>query len=215
MKKSTILLPKAQKTASILGENIKLARLRRKYSTRQVSGRANTVTLLQSSFIAFVLLVSGLFFANAQPSGGPYGPINQTYDLPKVSGKIYYVAPDGKTESQGDQFAQPTTIESAIANVKTGDAIVLRGGTYRSGDLEFNQGITIQPYADERPIFKGTFEAKEWKKIKKGLWKTSWTHFFPGSPDDWWSRDRFGKETPLHVFNNDMVFVDGKILKST
>ena len=27
MKKSTILLPKAQKTASILGENIKLARL--------------------------------------------------------------------------------------------------------------------------------------------------------------------------------------------
>jgi parallel beta-helix repeat protein len=173
------------------------------------------VTLLQSSFIAFVLLVSGLFFANAQPSGGPYGPINQTYDLPKVSGKIYYVAPDGKTESQGDQFAQPTTIESAIANVKTGDAIVLRGGTYRTGDLEFNQGITIQPYADEQPIFKGTFEAKEWKNINKGLWKTSWTHFFPGSPDDWWSRDRFGKETPLHVFNNDMVFVDGKILKST
>ena len=25
----------------------------------------------------------------------------------------------------------------------------------------------------------------------------------------------FGKETPLHIFNNDMVFVDGKILKST
>jgi transcriptional regulator with XRE-family HTH domain len=41
MKKSNILLPKAQKTASILGENIRLARLRRKYSTRQVSERAN------------------------------------------------------------------------------------------------------------------------------------------------------------------------------
>ena len=83
--------------------------------------------LQQCSFIAIVLLVAGLFFANAQPSGGPYGPINQTYDLPKVTGKIYYVSPDGMAELQGDQFTKPTTIESAIANVKTGDAIILRG----------------------------------------------------------------------------------------
>jgi len=83
--------------------------------------------LQQRSFIAIVLFVTCLLFANAQPSGGPYGPINQTYDLPKVTGKIYYVSPDGKAESQGDQFTKPTTIESAIANVKTGDAIILRG----------------------------------------------------------------------------------------
>ncbi|MCX6254386.1 MAG: helix-turn-helix transcriptional regulator [Bacteroidia bacterium] len=36
-----ILLPKAQKVISTLGENIRLARLRRKYSTQQVSERAN------------------------------------------------------------------------------------------------------------------------------------------------------------------------------
>ena len=36
-----ILLPRAQKVVSTLGENIKLARLRRKYSTQQVSERAN------------------------------------------------------------------------------------------------------------------------------------------------------------------------------
>src|SRR4030066_1806459 len=41
MKKRTVLLPKAQKAASILGENIRLARLRRKFSTQQVSERAN------------------------------------------------------------------------------------------------------------------------------------------------------------------------------
>ena len=40
-KKSAILLPIAQKTVSVLGENIKLARLRRKYSTQQVAERAN------------------------------------------------------------------------------------------------------------------------------------------------------------------------------
>jgi len=39
--RNPILLPRAQKAVSTLGENIKLARLRRKYSTQQVSERAN------------------------------------------------------------------------------------------------------------------------------------------------------------------------------
>lgn len=39
--RNTILLPRAQKTVTVLGENIKLARLRRKYSTQQVAERAN------------------------------------------------------------------------------------------------------------------------------------------------------------------------------
>jgi hypothetical protein len=170
---------------------------------------------LRRCFLANVLMVSGLLLANAQPSGGPYGPMSQKYELPSVAGKIYYVAPDGKAESTGDQISQPTTIESAIEKVKTGDAIILRGGIYRAGDLELNQGITIQPYADEQPIFKGTQEAKDWKMINRGLWKIAWTRFFPSKPDDWWTRDLYGKQTPLHIFNNDMVFVDGKILKSS
>jgi transcriptional regulator with XRE-family HTH domain len=40
-RRNTILLPKAQKPISILGENIKLARLRRKFSAEQVAERAN------------------------------------------------------------------------------------------------------------------------------------------------------------------------------
>jgi transcriptional regulator with XRE-family HTH domain len=39
--RNTILLPRAQKPISILGENIKLARLRRKFSAEQVAERAN------------------------------------------------------------------------------------------------------------------------------------------------------------------------------
>jgi parallel beta-helix repeat protein len=35
---------------------------------------------------------------------------------------------------------------------------------------------------------------------------------FPAKPDSWWSRDRFGKHMPLYRFNNDMVFVDGRLL---
>jgi transcriptional regulator with XRE-family HTH domain len=40
MKHQLILLPKAQKVLNDLGENIKLARLRRKLSTAQISERA-------------------------------------------------------------------------------------------------------------------------------------------------------------------------------
>jgi len=39
--RNTILLPRAQKPISVLGENIKLARLRRRFSAEQVAERAN------------------------------------------------------------------------------------------------------------------------------------------------------------------------------
>jgi transcriptional regulator with XRE-family HTH domain len=39
--RNTILLPRAQKPITVLGENIKLARLRRKFSAEQVAERAN------------------------------------------------------------------------------------------------------------------------------------------------------------------------------
>jgi hypothetical protein len=158
--------------------------------------------------IACIILCS--LPAAAQPSGGPYGPIKQTYELPKITGRIYYVAPDGRVEASGKTLEEPTTIESAIERVVTGDAIVMRGGVYRTGGLKFNQQITIQPYKDEQPVLKGTFVADKWQSAGEGLWKTSWNHLFPERPADWWR----GRGTPLHRFNNDMVFVDGRFLQS-
>lgn len=169
-----------------------------------------TVTIF--SVIALFVLCS--LPVIGQPSGGPYGPIQKTYELPQTAGKIYYVAPDGKAEAAGDTLETPTTIESAVERVVTGDAIVMRGGTYRTGDLKLNQAVTIQPYKDEQPILKGTFVADQWNNLRNGLWTTSWSRFFASKPDDWWGRERFGKETPLHKFNNDMVFVDGRFLQS-
>jgi len=78
----------------------------------------------------------------AEPSGGPYGPNRQTYDLPKGAGKIYHVAPDWAAEKPGERLSKPTTLEAAIGRVKTGYAIVMRGGVCRTGDLLLNQGIT-------------------------------------------------------------------------
>lgn len=163
-------------------------------------------------FIFIALVLSS--FLNAQPSGGPYGPVKQNFEIPKTTGKIYYVAPDGKPEAPGDQLSNPTTVEAAIEKAVSGDAIVVRGGVYRTGNLVFNQGIILQAYADEQPVFKGTYEAKEWEALGNGLWRTTWSQLFPSAPADWWEIGRHGKETPLHRFNNDMVFVDGRFLQS-
>jgi hypothetical protein len=152
--------------------------------------------------------------AQGQPSGGPYGPLPQKYDVPKDAAHVYYVAPDGKADAPGTALDQPTTLDAAITKVVTGDAIILRGGTYRVGGLKLNQGVTMQPYTDERPIIKGTRVADKWQKQDNGLWRTSWSPLFPSKPQEWWRREREGKKTPPWLFNNDMVFVDGKALKA-
>ena len=162
-------------------------------------------------FHLLLLLVAAT--ANGQPSGGPYGPVDQYYEVPEAA-HVYYVAPDGAADAAGASPDRPTTLEAAIERVVTGDAIILRGGTYRTGGLLLNQGVTIQPFADERPILKGTGIATDWQSLPDNVWKTSWTRLFPASPLGWWRRDREGMRTPLHRFNNDMVFVDGLPLKS-
>ena len=160
--------------------------------------------------LALLTAVSG----RAQPSGGPYGPLHVTYTPPTDAAHTYYVAPDGEPDASGSTVEAPTTIESAIARAVTGDALILRGGTYRTGNLQLNQGITIQPYADEIPVLKGTRVAADWVPQENGLWRASWSPLFPSRPESWWRRYREGARTPLYLFNNDMVFIDGRPLRT-
>lgn len=176
---------------------------------------------------ALLAILAGSF-ASAAPSGGPYGPIPQDYALPAVVGTVYFVAPDGKADSPGTSVDKPTTLDAAIARVVTGDAIVLRGGAYRTGDLRLNQSIVMQPYRDEKPVITGTRVATDWEYLEPypdpdrglgngrghGLWVTTWTRLFPSAPADWWRTQRHASLTPLHKFNNDLVFVDGRYLHS-
>jgi parallel beta-helix repeat protein len=149
-----------------------------------------------------------------QPSGGPYGPIQQSYAVTKTAAQVYYVAPNATAQASGTVLNEPTTLGSAISRVVTGDVIVLRGGTYRIGNLRLNQGVTIQPYAEEHPVLKGTQVATNWEALRDNVWRTSWPTLFPQKPADWWRREREGMRTPLHRFNNDMLFVDGRMLQS-
>jgi parallel beta-helix repeat protein len=138
----------------------------------------------------------------------------QTYEVPNDAAHVFFVAPDGVADASGTTRLEPTTLESAIARVVTGDVIVLRGGTYRTGGLKLNQGVTFQPYTDEHPVLKGTQVAAKWEALSDGIWRTKWPTLFPQKPADWWRREREGMKTPLHRFNNDMVFVDGRALQS-
>ena len=186
--------------------------------TKTVKQKVQVLIPFTQSSLFFLLSLTVCMFpllpAAGQPSGGPYGPVQQFYNIPDGAGKIYYVSPEGKPVYSGETLKQPTTIETAIEKAVTGDVIVMRGGTYRTGNLILNQGITIQPYADEQPVLKGTYVTTEWKDLKNGLWVTSWTRLFPMKPQSWWQREREGKKTPQHKFNNDMVFIDGKFLQS-
>jgi len=182
-------------------------------NTKPVPG-ARRQPASECSTLFLLLLVLVPLPGRAQPSGGPYGPIPQTYPLPEKAAHVYYVAPDGRAEAAGTSLAEPTTLEAAIERVVSGDAIVMRGGTYRTGGLRLNQGITWQPYRDERPVLKGTRVATEWTALRNKVWRTSWATLFPARPLGWWQRAREGMRTPLHRFNNDMVFVDGELLRS-
>jgi transcriptional regulator with XRE-family HTH domain len=67
MKKTLVLLPKLERILKTIGENIKLARLRRKLSTEQIAERANisrpTLWAIEkgSSTVAFGAYVQVLF----------------------------------------------------------------------------------------------------------------------------------------------------------
>lgn len=163
------------------------------------------------TFLVMGLALQGTLLA--QPSGGPYGPVQLTYEVPADAKLVYYVAPDGDPAAAGDLADNPTTIESAIEKVTTGDAIIMRGGVYRTGNLRLNQGITIQPYKNERPIVKGTKVPEAWEPARGGLWRTRWETLFPMAPAGWWNRERELMRTPLYKFHNDMVFVDGRMLE--
>ncbi|MEO0452921.1 MAG: NosD domain-containing protein [Verrucomicrobiota bacterium] len=136
---------------------------------------------------------------------GPFGPQDKTYVAPV--GAIF-VAPDGKDSNTGDSIAEPTTIEWAIANAKTGDTIVMRGGLYRTGQLSFATQITIQPYLDEQPVLKGSRVAINWEK-RGEHWATPWEKLYPQDPPPYYNPERHG---PPCLWNQDLVVVDGVML---
>ncbi len=79
----------------------------------------------------------------------------------------YFVAMDGDDANAGSRERPFKTIAQAFAVVKTGEAVVIRGGTYREGQLQFTSNgregrpIVVRSAESERVIVDGTDAALE------------------------------------------------------
>lgn len=79
----------------------------------------------------------------------------------QTSGNTYYVSTTGNDSSAGTQAQPWLTIGKAVLNVKAGDTVVIRGGTYQGGQMAKFQNsgtqakpITFKNYSGEQVIIK-------------------------------------------------------------
>ncbi len=113
-------------------------------------------------------------------SGAPIGFQPRTYTIPEDA---YFVAPDGVLSNTGTRPDSPWPVDRALLVAPSGTTIVFRGGTYRVGEIRFNKNVTLQPYRDETPIFKGSQIVTDWTP-DGNTWRTPWVHHFDPDQDD-------------------------------
>ena len=164
-------------------------------------------------FVSFVVANFAVGIALAQPSGGPYGPVQQTYEVPKDAAHVYYVAPDGKKEADGtkDRRSQlrskrPSN-KSSPATPSSSAAAPIAPAVSSSINRSRSSPIKTSGRSSKAPK-----SSTDWENLHNGQWRTKWATLFPSAPQDWWRREREAARTPLFKFNNDLVFADGKRL---
>lgn len=105
-------------------------------------------------------------FGSTTPTTAAVGanlPIN--YSLSSLTGTVRYVATNGNdTTGTGTSSAPYATLARAITAAVSGDSIVIRGGTYRQGNITIPSSKTLKVYAypGEIPVFSGSQTAGGW-----------------------------------------------------
>jgi len=96
-------------------------------------------------------------------SAGAHLPIN--YALSSLTGNVRYVSPNGNDSTGTGTVSSPyATLSRAISGAASGDNIVVRGGTYRQGNMSIpsNKTLRIIAYPGEIPVFNGAQPASGW-----------------------------------------------------
>jgi hypothetical protein len=125
-------------------------------------------------------------------SHSPPRPLPVASDRPLEEGPTYFVDPVGDDQSDGSQENPWRTIGHAVAKLKPGDTLVLRGGTYYEHVTArligtSDKPITIRAYPGELAILDG------------GLWDffnqpaTSWEQCPGGADGEYWSKKTYPK----------------------
>jgi hypothetical protein len=92
------------------------------------------------------------------PGTGAGAQLPITYDVGVLSGTVRYVATNGNdTTGNGTIGAPYATLSKTVSVASSGDSIVIRGGTYRQGNvfIPSNKTLRITAYPGEIPIFNG------------------------------------------------------------
>lgn len=143
--------------------------------------------------------------AGADAGAAPIG--SARYPIP--AGALF-VATNGNDSAAGTQAAPLRTLETAVARVKKGQTIVLRGGVYNSQVKFFTEGVTIQNYPGEAVWLDGTAVVTGITKRADGRYQAPWKYEFD-------NYNGGGTGGMAYVFEHnkmaawpDQVFVDGK-----
>jgi hypothetical protein len=99
--------------------------------------------------------------APTPPASGYGAKLPISYALSSITGTKYFVSTSGSNSNAGTSEGAPLqTVAAAIAKVGSGASatIVVRGGTYREGQLTIGSGrsIRIIAYPGEIPVFDGS-----------------------------------------------------------
>jgi hypothetical protein len=88
-----------------------------------------------------------------------------SYSLGSLSGTVRYVATNGSdTSGTGSVSAPYATLSKAVSVATANDSVVVRGGTYRQGNVSISTSKTlkIMAYPGEIPVFNGAQVASGW-----------------------------------------------------
>jgi hypothetical protein len=115
----------------------------------------------------------GVFLASVVTAVGLPAPASA------VASSTFYVAPWGSDDASGSSDQPLHSLRHAVWRAQSGDAIVLRGGTYRENVQIFGKAIALSSAPGERAVFDGAVELTGWQRSDEDWFVDGWTRQFP------------------------------------
>ncbi len=115
-------------------------------------------------------------------SGAPVAPARVPDTDYRIPANAVYMATTGADGNPGTKSAPVRTINQAVALVRSGGTIVMRGGVYRDwysdkgSEAKITTSLTLQPYPHEQVWFDGAdpIPAGRWTSDGRGHWSMPW-----------------------------------------
>jgi trimeric autotransporter adhesin len=137
------------------------------WNTTSATADLNNDGIVNALDLSILLSNWGAITASNPPQYGAQLPI--TYSLASLTGTARYVSPSGNDTTGTGTIASPyATIGRAYSAASANDPIVVRGGTYRQGNVAISSAskpVRVIAYPGETPVFNGA-------QVYSGGWTT-------------------------------------------